>query len=483
MVTGHPVPALLAVDAMNLWIAWIPNLVALLFAFAFGACVGSLTNVLVFRLPRGIGVVTPPSACPSCGTRLTWRENIPVLGWLMLRGRCRFCSVKISPEYPIVEAVVGLLFAGVYALWYIVPVHVPGAGLLGVRLAEIAPGYAAAGFSGSWPAFILLLVLVGSLVAMTIVDAKTFTIPLVLAWVPAALAVVVHPLYSLWYQRSLVGQVRLLPGWDWIIASPERGGWHWIGGSIGAMAGVAVANVLLHFGLIRRSFADYEEWEAKALAERALEGAKAPENPAAPGNAVTLAAAPDPPFDPSNPPVDLWVQYPHARREVLKEVVFLAPVLGLSFAGAYIAQALAGPWTPSPLDPFTRIPAVTAPLWLVALSAVFLGYLIGGGVVWGVRILGALAFGKDAMGLGDVHLLAAVGACLGWIDAVFAFFLAAFVGLLWAIVGTLSGGRLRRVLPFGPYIAIGAVLAVLFKPALWALVTAITKAEVPVRWP
>jgi len=473
-----------AVDAMNLWIAWIPNIVALLFAFAFGACVGSLTNVLVFRLPRGIGVVTPPSACPSCGTRLTWRENVPVFGWLMLRGRCRFCGTKISPEYPIVEAVVGLLFAAFYALWYIVPTHCPDAAIAGIRLASIAPGYAAAGFAQSWPPFILLLILLGSLVAMTIVDAKTFTIPLVLAWVPAAFAAVVHPLYALWYQNSLRGSVRLRPSWEWIIASPDREGWFWIGGSIGAILGVVVANLLLHFGLIRRSFADYEEWEAKALAERRAEGSRPPQNAAAADPTGPVAPPVDPPFDPANPPVDLWVQYPHARREVLKEAVFLAPVLGLGFAGARVAHWLAGPWTPNPVIPFgPDVPAVVAPLWLVALSAVLLGYLIGAGVVWGVRILGALAFGKDAMGLGDVHLLAAIGACVGWVDAVLAFFLAAFVGLLWAIVGAVSGGRLRRVLPFGPYIAIGAVLAILLKPAFWSIFTALTRASTPISWP
>ncbi len=464
-----------AVDPIALWM-WSANIIALLFAFAFGSCVGSLTNVLVYRLPRGIGVVTPPSACPSCGTRLTWRENVPVIGWLLLRGRCRFCSVKISPEYPIVEAVVGLLFAAFYALWYIVPAQTSGATFLGVHWSSIAPGYAAATFQQSWPAFILLMVLVGSLVAMTIVDAKTFTIPLVLAWVPAALAAIVHPLYALWYEKSLRGSVQLLPRWEWIIASPGRDDWFWIGGSIGGMVGVVVANVLLSRGMIRRSFADYEEWEAKALAERRAEAAAA-------GGAEAAPASPDEPFDPSNPPVDLWVQYPHARREVMKELVFLSPILGLGFAGAKVAHHFAGPWSPNPVDPYSLIPATAAPLWLVALSAVFLGYLVGGGVVWGVRILGALAFGKDAMGLGDVHLLAAIGACLGWVDAVIAFFLAAFVGLLWAIVGTVSGGRLRRVLPFGPYIAIGAVLAILCKPALWALFTFIAKTDQPVRWP
>ena len=86
------------------------NIIQVIFAFAFGSCVGSLVNVLVYRLPLGISVVTPPSRCPSCSTQLTWRENIPVFGWIFLRGKCRFCKAKISAEYPLVEAFVGLLF-------------------------------------------------------------------------------------------------------------------------------------------------------------------------------------------------------------------------------------------------------------------------------------------------------------------------------------------------------------------------------------
>ena len=97
------------------------NIVQVFFAFAFGSCVGSLVNVLVYRLPLGISVVTPPSRCPSCNTQLTWRENIPVFGWIFLKGKCRFCKAKISAEYPLVEAFVGLLFVTLYVLFYMLP--------------------------------------------------------------------------------------------------------------------------------------------------------------------------------------------------------------------------------------------------------------------------------------------------------------------------------------------------------------------------
>ena len=78
-----------------------------------GACVGSFLNVVAWRLPRQESVVLPPSHCPHCGTRLAWFENIPVLGWLALRGRCRHCGAPISPRYPAVELLCGGLWVAV----------------------------------------------------------------------------------------------------------------------------------------------------------------------------------------------------------------------------------------------------------------------------------------------------------------------------------------------------------------------------------
>ncbi len=73
-----------------------------------GACVGSFLNVCVARWPKELSVVSPPSRCPGCTRPIRWYENVPVIGWLTLRGRCRGCRMRISPEYPVVEAVVGL---------------------------------------------------------------------------------------------------------------------------------------------------------------------------------------------------------------------------------------------------------------------------------------------------------------------------------------------------------------------------------------
>lgn len=77
---------------------------------ALGLMVGSFLNVCIGRLPAGLSIVTPPSRCPSCETPLAWRDNVPVLSWIWLGGRCRTCQVPISPRYPVVELVTAAVF-------------------------------------------------------------------------------------------------------------------------------------------------------------------------------------------------------------------------------------------------------------------------------------------------------------------------------------------------------------------------------------
>ena len=82
----------------------------LLIVALFGACVGSFTNVVVWRLPRQESVVVPGSHCPRCGHAIRWHDNLPVIGWLLLRGRCRDCGAGISWRYPAVELASALLW-------------------------------------------------------------------------------------------------------------------------------------------------------------------------------------------------------------------------------------------------------------------------------------------------------------------------------------------------------------------------------------
>lgn len=82
-----------------------------------GLLLGSFANVVIARVPEGKSVVSPPSACPACGYQITWRDNIPIVSYLLLGGKCRQCQQPISVRYPIVEAVMAFLFAG-FGYWY-----------------------------------------------------------------------------------------------------------------------------------------------------------------------------------------------------------------------------------------------------------------------------------------------------------------------------------------------------------------------------
>ena len=97
----------------------LPQGLALAAAAAFGAVIGSFLNVVIYRLPLGKSVVWPSSACPHCARELMWYENIPVLSYLALRGRCRTCGAGISVQYPLVEALTAAMFAA--AWWYFGP--------------------------------------------------------------------------------------------------------------------------------------------------------------------------------------------------------------------------------------------------------------------------------------------------------------------------------------------------------------------------
>lgn len=84
------------------------------FVFIFGAAIGSFLNVVIYRIPANLSLLYPPSRCPVCRHKLGKTENVPILGWLWLRGKCRHCKTPISPRYPIVEITIAVLFVLVY---------------------------------------------------------------------------------------------------------------------------------------------------------------------------------------------------------------------------------------------------------------------------------------------------------------------------------------------------------------------------------
>jgi leader peptidase (prepilin peptidase) / N-methyltransferase len=93
--------------------SWILQLIAI----ALGASIGSFINVVVYRLPAGLSLLRPPSRCPQCLTKLAPKDNIPIFGWFLLKGKCRYCHKAIAWRYPLVEAITALLFWSVAAHW------------------------------------------------------------------------------------------------------------------------------------------------------------------------------------------------------------------------------------------------------------------------------------------------------------------------------------------------------------------------------
>ncbi len=185
-----------------------------------------------------------------------------------------------------------------------------------------------------------------------------------------------------------------------------------LGWALGGLAGWVLALVLLRVGVLRQSFAD-------GMPELERDGGE------------------------MLPPGKV-------RLEMLWEVAFLALPIGLGLLGAWLA-----------LGPLAAEAASLADIRPVASAAgAVLGGLIGAGVIWLIRVAGSLAFGREAMGLGDVDLMFGVGCCIGAGPASIAVFPAALVGLAFAVVRLVRQGG--REMPFGPYLAIGSVLLVLF---------------------
>jgi leader peptidase (prepilin peptidase) / N-methyltransferase len=103
----------------------------------WGLCLGSFLNVCILRLPLDQSLVRPPSTCPRCHHPIAWRDNIPVVSWLLLRGRCRHCRAPISIQYPVIELAVGALWLGA-VLRYGVSLHALAGALFGTILLGIA---------------------------------------------------------------------------------------------------------------------------------------------------------------------------------------------------------------------------------------------------------------------------------------------------------------------------------------------------------
>lgn len=397
-----------------------PHLIFIPFLFALGACVGSFLNVVVWRMPRGESLVSPPSHCPRCNHRLAWYDNVPVLGWIWLRGKCRYCGEPISARYPVVEAVTGLLFVFHYVMFFIVqqgpcppvtPAYIN-------EWSEVVQGGRPLSIYLDWPIFGLYLFLLSCLLAASLIDAELFIIPIEIPWLAAAAGVLVHGFVD---RPSLPGALNVSP----LPAAIAAGG----------ASGLIVSVLLLKFRVIPQSFADGGP-PLEVHREQAA------------GQKLGILQGSDP------PPEQVFPEYtkPQLRAEMRKEMLFLMPpMLG---AGLWLLLC----WQVEPIASIWQRWAGHD--WVSGGLGAVLGALVGAFVVWITRILGTLGFGREAMGMGDVHLMFGVGAVIGAGGSTVAFFLAPFFGIVLAVYMLIS--RRRRELPYGPYLSMATAFVMLF---------------------
>lgn len=326
----------------------IPQPIVLLWLFVFGSVVGSFLNVCIYRIPKYDtlweqlrGLNHPPSTCPWCNKRILAVDNIPIIGWLQLGGRCRFCRHSIPIRYALIEFFNGLLWVGLYVA------IVPAGYQARIQSSALySPLGASAQIGLNFPSMVWLvnaeyvyfLILAEALLVATFIDfdlmiiPEAVTTPATIVGVLGACFLGAPTLWPAWFfsPQELYGIEPILPVWlHWILGLPAQFGW--------------------------------------------------------------------------------LIAHPH---------------------------------------------------WHGLISSL-LGMVIGGGIVWAVRVVGNWVFQREAMGDGDIYLMAMIGAFLGWQPSLVVFFLVAPLCALAATAATLTL-QFSRPIPFGPYLSAGALLVVIF---------------------
>jgi len=389
----------------------VPDWIWFVFIFAFGCCVGSFLNVVIYRLPRNKSLIVPPSACPACGKHICFYDNIPLVSWLLLGRRCRYCRGPISPRYFVIELLTGSVFASLFFLYFRTDLYVGTGSFL----------------KGGWFIYLLYIILLASFIAASAIDLEYWLIPVSICWLVTAAGLIGSAMAVFIINPAQIRSCGLLPS-----ASPTTAAL-----AAGAVMGLAISLVLLASGLIKRSY------ESSADAGDSLQFIDAVPNSLKPG-------------DLDEP------QFNH-RLEMSKEIIFLLPIIVCSI-GAYWVTQRSLPIRSWWLD-FSQTPVIAG------LMGSLWGYFIGCGVVWATRIFGTLAFGKEAMGLGDVHLMGAAGAVIGPVFVVVAFFIAPFFGLVWA--GFQMFTKKTRQIPYGPFLSLGVFIVMILHDWIFYYVSVI----------
>ncbi len=381
-------------------------MLALVFAFLLGSFVGSFLNVCIHRLPRNESVVLPPSRCYSCGTHVQWYDNLPLVSWLVLRGRCRWCDAPFSARYLAIEALVGLLTASIvwlvfdpvpaWSLHRAIPWWAPwtiGAGLDQHVALALAAG--------------ALLALVYFLVVSVFTDLDHMIIPDELT---KSFQVAAPFLGALCVNNLAIGWTSVL----WLLGhGPDGQKQYTPHHFVACFLGVVLGSLVLLALTLPLARVIYTRFVPKAAR---------------------------------------WDEKDH-RGFALGVVWFIASMVPASVAVTLLVMLGTGGWP-----------------WMLAvgLAQAVLGGLAGWMSLYLVGLIGTVVFRRNAMGFGDVKFLAPIGCFLGPIGVAYAFFAAAVIGSLVGIPMRLVSAR--REIPFGPYLAVGALLVLIWGPQLHAFI-------------
>jgi leader peptidase (prepilin peptidase)/N-methyltransferase len=267
-----------AVEALWVW---------LIFVFAIGASIGSFLNVVIYRLPRDLSLVSPGSQCPSCHKHIRFYDNIPLLSWLILGAKCRYCKVPISSRYFVIELLTAVVFVGLFVLYFVY-------GFISYFVTGPYSGLGAF-IHGGWFIYLLHAILLAGLIAASAIDLELWLIPISICWLLTGVGIVGSAIGVYVISHDAISTYFLLPS-----ASAGMGSL-----AAGAGIGMILSMTLLLTGVIRGSY-------------------------------IT-----DQPIDINVKPQADDENYNH-RIEVLREVVFLLPIILFS-AGWYYTVASVEP--------------------------------------------------------------------------------------------------------------------------------------------
>lgn len=343
------------------WVWLIP-------AFMIGACIGSFLNVVIYRVPLGMSVNKPNrSFCPLCKNQLSMLQNMPVVSWLFLRGKCAHCSAPIPVRYIAVEIVTAILFT---LVWWMFPPQLS----------------------------VFLWALIGLLVAITWIDAEHLIIPTSFTWGGSVVGIVAC---AVWPQLPTLSAYDPGAWWQGMIG----GAIGWTVGFLGLWAVVELGKMA--FGKRALKYDGDVEW-----CLRESQGEEDPVHFVIDGEEM--------------PWWDIFSRKSDHLIVEATEVVLDGEATG---AGQLIIHEKGIELADGRTYELEK---------MVSLSGRARSVVIP----------------REAMGMGDVHLLGMIGAFFGWTGVFFSLFSASIFAIVAAIIGRIGFGK---QLPFGPFLAMGAV--------------------------